>query len=171
MKYRLTIIMFILFTLFLCACDKTPSVSLDDDSSFLKNQSSYCMIDLRGEVMYPGIYKVESGTLINEVIKLAGGVTKNANLETINLVSVVDGNMKIIIPSITTNDQVDTSKININTCTAEDLQTIPKIGKVKANAIIEYRNEHGLFSNIEELMKVSGIGNALFEEIKIYLTV
>ena len=59
----------------------------------------------------------------------------------------------------------------IGSCTIDQLMMIPKIGITKATAIIEYRNNNGFFLNIDELKKVSGIGNALFEEIKVYITI
>lgn len=99
-----------------------------------------------------------------------GGVTINANLDNINLVSIISENIKIVIPSNKVNN-LEQEKININTCTIDQLMTIPKIGITKATAIIEYRNNNGLFLTINELKKVNGIGDALFEEIKIYITI
>lgn len=170
-KNLIHLIIIILFTLFLNACDNTLPAGSTINSSFTDYQDSYCMIDLRGEVMYPGIYKVKNGTLLNEVITLAGGVTNNADLATINLVSIVTTNTKVTIPSKNNNIIINDSKININTCTKEELLVIPKIGDSKASAIIEYRTINGLFTSIEDIKKVSGIGEGLFEEIKIYITI
>lgn len=74
---------------------------------------------------------------------------------------------------VTQNDPNDTSKhlININTATAEELQTLPMIGETIAARIVEYRNLHGAFSGISELMKVEGIGQTRFDAIKEYVTV
>ena len=73
-----------------------------------------------------------------------------------------------ITSNIGNND--NTTLININTATKEILQTLPGIGESKAKAIIQYREEHGNFSNIEELKNVEGIGDKLYEDIKIYIT-
>lgn len=170
-KKIIYLIILIQFTLFLNACDNTLPVDSNIASSFIDNQESYCMIDLRGEVMYPGIYKIESGTLLYEVIEFAGGVTKNANLDDINLVSSITSNIKITIPNKSIDMVSNSSQININTCTKEELMSIPKIGSAKATAIIEYRNQHGSFTSIEEIKNVNGVGDALFEEIKIYITI
>ena len=169
MLYKIRKLLFIgiiSIILFLNACNNSPELSSDSSASFNTNQQEYCMVDIRGEVIYPVI------TLgsVNDVIELAGGVTINANLDNINLVSIINENIKIVIPS-NTIDNLEQEPININTCTIDQLMMIPKIGITKATAIIEYRNNNGFFLNIDELKKVSGIGNALFEEIKVYITI
>lgn len=83
-------------------------------------------------MIYPGIYKIEVGSLVNDVIEQAGGVTINANLDNINLVSIISENIKIVIPSNKVNN-LEQEKININTCTIDQLMTIPKIGITKSN--------------------------------------
>ena len=173
MLYKIRKLLFIgiiSIILFLNACNNSPELSSDSSASFNTNQQEYCMVDIRGEVIYHGIYKIEVGSLVNDVIELAGGVTINANLDNINLVSIINENIKIVIPS-NTIDNLEQEPININTCTIDQLMMIPKIGITKATAIIEYRNNNGFFLNIDELKKVSGIGNALFEEIKVYITI
>ena len=167
-KFLFIYIIFIM--LFLNACNNSPELSSDSNASFNIGNQEYCMVDIRGEVIYPGIYKIEVGSLVNDVIEQAGGVTINANLDNINLVSIISENIKIVIPSNKVNN-LEQEKININTCTIDQLMTIPKIGITKATAIIEYRNNNGLFLTINELKKVNGIGDALFEEIKIYITI
>ena len=168
-KKVLRIGMFFLI-LFLNACSNSPAISSNPDASFSDTSNTFCMIDIRGEVVYPGIYKIEVGSLFNDAIQLAGGITKNANLDDINLVAIITQNIKIVIPS-KKEEIVDKTKININTCTIEELLTIPKIGITKANAIIAYRNANGSFTNIEELKEVDGIGDVIFEEIKVYITI
>ena len=167
-KFLFINIIFIM--LFLNACNNSPELSSDSNASFNIGNQEYCMVDIRGEVIYPGIYKIEVGSLVNDVIEQAGGVTINANLDNINLVSIISENIKIVIPSNKVNN-LEQEKININTCTIDQLMTIPKIGITKATAIIGCRNTNGLFLTINELKKVNGIGDALFEEIKIYITI
>ena len=90
MLYKIRKLLFIgiiSIILFLNACNNSPELSSDSSASFNTNQQEYCMVDIRGEVIYPGIYKIEVGSLVNDVIELAGGVTINANLDNINLVS------------------------------------------------------------------------------------
>lgn len=171
---KIIIISLIIVNLFLNSCSKSPTVSYDLESSFETALNQHYMVDLRGEVMRPGVYKVESGSVLNDVIELAGGVTKNADTTHINFVQVINTNMKIVILSINENngrENVEDGKLNLNTSTKEQIMTIPKIGEVKAKAIIDYRNMTGGFKEIEELLKVNGIGESLYQEIKEYFIV
>ena len=76
-----------------------------------------------------------------------------------------------VSPDPAETEQTDTQKINLNTATAEQLKTLPGIGDKRAEAILAYREEHGPFSKIEDIVKVSGIGRGIFSKIKPYLTV
>lgn len=171
---KMIITILITITLFLNSCSKPQKVSYDIDSSFESASNQYYMVDLRGEVMRPGLYKIESGLLVNDVIELAGGFTKNADTSSINLVQVISTNLKITILSTNktiSKENANNGKMNLNSCTKEQIMTIPKIGEAKAKAIIEYRDKVGGFSSIEELLKVSGIGDTLYQEIKVYFTI
>ena len=169
MKRILFLTIIIIFnTLLFSSCDETEESYIFNDNDVIEN--NYCLVDLRGEVMYPGIYKVEVGSLIVDVINLAGGITDNANIDNISLVSSIDSNIKLIIPS----KNIETSEntlINLNTATLQQLTTLPKIGDAKAKAIIEYREKTGGFKSIEEIKNISGIGESLYETIKEYITV
>ncbi len=170
----LKILIVMTITLFLHSCGKTSQASYNIDSSFENASKLYCMIDLRGEVMRPGIYKIESGSLVNDVIELAGGFTKNADKKGINLVMIITTNMKIIVE--TTKDEINSTNngrrlINLNTCTKEELLEVPKIGESKAIAIINYRDQKGSFTSVDELLNISGIGNAIYTQIKVYFTI
>ena len=152
-----------------------------------------------GEVNNPGVYWVDEGSRIIDAIEAAGGTTDNANLTKINLVYVIEDGTKINIPSnkelntdkefnyITqgsgegsTDKKEETkekdtskssfnSKVNINTATQTELETLPGIGPSIALKIIKYRQENGKFTSIEEIKNVSGIGDSKYEEIKDYI--
>lgn len=167
-------------------------------------------IDIKGAVVNPGVYEIEEGKKVIDVIQLAGGFSENADSSLINLAKMVSNEMVIIVytteevkkvqeeeiakvvdnqcicPAIKndacliqeeetkTEEQVKTeikNKININIASLEELQTLTGIGESKAEAIIKYREEHGTFQKIEELLEVSGIGEALYEKIKDDITV
>ena len=120
-----------------------------------------------GEVNSPGVYQCKKGARLFEAIELAGGLTKEADLNSVNQAQVLEDGTKINILSINdSNDTQGSSLININSATKEQLMTLPGIGEKKAQAIISYRESHGGFQSIEELMEVEGIKTGIYEKIK-----
>ncbi len=136
---------------------------------------SMIYVDLKGEVAVPGVYQMEKGDRIIDVINIAGGFTIEANSMPINLSQKLKDQMVIIIPSIDSNQeelviepkkvQEDDGLICLNTSTVAELTTLPGIGEARANDIIQYRETHG-FNEISDLLNVSGIGAATFANIK-----
>ncbi|MGB9769617.1 MULTISPECIES: helix-hairpin-helix domain-containing protein [Caldisericum] len=132
-----------------------------------------------GEVKHPDVYELEENSIIKDAITLAGGVTENADLISINLAKKLTDGEEVIVPAkenSTSNSTVSasnakTGKININSATKEELMTLPGIGEVKANAIIDYRTKNGPFKSIHDIVNVSGIGEKTFEKIKDLITV
>jgi len=134
----------------------------------------YFYVDLKGEVVAPGVYLVSSKAIVNDVIALGGGLTKKADTKNLNLSKQVQKEMIIYVASIEENvvkeEIKESTLININIASIDELLLLPGIGESKANAIIESR-EHQQFMVIEDIMLVSGIGEALFAKIKNYITV
>lgn len=168
---------FSLLLILLCMC---LNVSCNEDTFIVSNPPTYnetskmLLIDLKGAVRLPNVYSVEEGTILNELINLAGGLEANADVSKINLAFVLSENQMITIPYKIENgsDNDDSSGlININTASVDELCTLPGIGTSKANNIINYRNSNGYFITIEEIKKVSGIGEELFNKIKAYICV
>ena len=144
------------------------------------------VVHITGQVVNPGVVKVEEGARIIDAIEAAGGATLDANLSKINLAYVLEDGMKIYVPNINEVEEIEyvtsssgnedktankTIKVNINTATSEKLQSLPGIGESIANRIITYRKENGKFSKIEDLTNVSGIGDSKFNNIKSYVFV
>lgn len=150
-----------------------------------------------GEVRNPGIYEAPLGAMLNDIIEDAGGLTEKASVNNINLVYQITGNMSIYIPSedeikngftggdIIRQDGVyvwgnssgggsdpggSTLMVNINTAALDELKSLPGIGEVTAQAIIDYRNTTP-FSAIEDIKNVTGIGDSKFNRIKDYICV
>lgn len=126
-----------------------------------------------GEVVTPGVYEVASESRIYDVLLLAGGFTKDAAEEAVNLAEPVTDGMQVIIPTKEAEQQKKTEEVrsrsgmvNINTATAEELCILPGVGESRAQDIITYRMKYGTFQTIEEIMQVSGIKEGLFEKIK-----
>ena len=160
-------------------------------------------VDIKGQINYPGIYKVDSNLRVMDVIKLAGDLTENADTSVINLSKKVTDEMVIIIYSkdevlefkktkeiekqveerciqkdenslvndACINSSVSNGKVNINTSSIDELKNLTGIGDKKAKDIISYREKNGNFNTIEGIMKVSGIGEANFAQIKEDITV
>lgn len=135
-----------------------------------------------GYVSSPGVYELKDGSRIIDVLNLAGGPTDEACLEAVNLASIVMDGQKIYIPSL---DEVkkgggvslwDSSgseglvnsnrTININYATRQELESLPGIGSILAQNIIDYRDKHGFFKSKEELKNVKGIGEKKYREIE-----
>lgn len=138
-------------------------------------------VDISGEVKDPGVYKVTTETRLFEVIDMAGGLTGKADTNSLNRAEKVTDGQKVIVRAIgETNDQeydsydqnyygeedVSGGKVNINIADIEALQILPGIGPQKAKSIIDYREQNGYYSTIEEIMNVSGIGERTFDSIK-----
>lgn len=121
-----------------------------------------------GEVNSPGIFELEDGTRIYELIEMAGGATKDADVSRINLAKIVLDEEKITVPKkvIVSEETEDSKIININSATADKLSTLDGIGKSTAEKIVKYREENGYFNTVEDLMNVSGIGENKFNSIK-----
>ena len=151
--------------------------------------SNLLIVDIKGEILSPGIYEVEPDKRVMDIINLAGGLLEDADTSNINLSMKVEDEMVIIIPKIkdekektivnsasiiekkSSQPNKDSSgKVSINNATLNELMTVKGIGEVKAKKIIEYRNTNGTFNTLEELTKVPGIGTKTLEKIKEYIT-
>jgi competence protein ComEA len=134
-----------------------------------------------GAVREPGVYVLPEGSRVYEAIRMAGGMTPEANEAFVNQARVlVDGEQITVFTKEETEGldpetfeydvpaagPVSQGKININKATAEELTSLSGIGEAKALAIIEYRETNGAFRETADIMKVSGIGEALYNKIK-----
>ena len=117
------------------------------------------MIYIGGAINNPGFYPANAGDSLQDIIQAAGGTTDGADVSS----------LKIYIPRI--GEEIEPQKIDINRAEAWLLEALPGIGEVKAQAIIDYRCQNGLFHNINELTKVDGIGITTYEQIKYLITV
>ncbi len=141
------------------------------------------MVDIKGAVSNPGVYKMEDGQRIIELIEKAGGLLEDAESKAINFAQKVEDQMVVYIPKVGEEDikiiespvnETTTStdtKININEADASLLMTLNGIGSSKAENILQYREEKGYFKTIEEIKNVSGIGEATFNQLKESITV
>lgn len=141
-------------------------------------------VQVNGAVISPGVYPMEEGGRVFEAIEKAGGLTEEAAAEALNQAAVVSDGQVITVytyqeweerRSLDTalsgedmqgQDTMEDGRVNINTADLDTLCTIPGIGRTRAEHIISYRSENGPFECIEDIKKVSGIKEGLFDQIK-----
>lgn len=151
------------------------------DSAAPENASDEVVVHVAGAVSSPGVYTLPADSRVDDAVR-AAGATADADLSQLNLAQKLADGQKITVPvagatpadgssAATTADSDNGGLININTATQEELETLPSIGEVRAQAIIAYREEHGGFRTTDELMEVSGIGEKIFADISPHITV
>jgi competence protein ComEA len=140
-------------------------------------------IYLVGAIRQPGIYLVVRDSYLYELVERAGGLTEDAARDEINLAFRLEENQRIRLPSLEQLtegtgatgqaasaqpilDSTSDGRININSAGADELDKLPGIGPATARAITLYRDEHGRFQSLEELMKVPGIKASRFNALK-----
>ncbi len=138
-------------------------------------QSSELKVYLTGAVQRPGLYIAKDGDRLAEVIDLAGGATEDADLLSVNLAIRVKDQDHWHIPkmgeqpppqSTAVQSPAPNGKIDINSAEAKLLETLPGIGEVRAQSIVQYREENGPFKRIEDILGVSGVGPATLEGLR-----
>lgn len=168
------------------------NIAQNDLQNEKHNVNNKIVIHITGAVKKEGIYELDENSRIADCIEKAGGLTEEAYIDEINLAYILQDGMKIYIPkknenkndindntnkyvsnesnitemSKNTNQTSKTSKVNINTATQSELQSLPGIGTSTALKIINYRKEKGKFKNIEEIKNVNGIGDSKYANIK-----
>ena len=156
---------------------KQSSQSLSEASSQSKTEGSEkgeskVTVDVKGAVANPGVYTLKASARVTDAIKAAGGMTEDADAKSVNLaaslsdeevvyVATKDENLSVLGQSGTKD-----GKINLNTATSEELQTISGIGAKRAEDIIAYRESHGGFQSVDDLKNVSGIGDKTLDKIR-----
>lgn len=131
-----------------------------------------------GEVQEPGVYELEPDSRIADAIDAAGGMTENAAQTYLNLAERVTDGQKIEVLSVSEAAEREEAfrqkakgLVNLNQASEEELMTLTGIGEAKAKDILLYREQHGGFSSIEELMEIPGIKSGVFQKIKDQITI
>jgi competence protein ComEA len=142
------------------------------------------LVHVAGWVNKPGVYELHEGQRVIDAIQAAGGAKNGADLTTINLAALLTDAQQIVVArrgaagpgaplggATTGSGAGSTELININTATLDQLETLPGIGEVLAQRIVDYREENGPFGSVEDLLEVSGIGDATLADLKPQITV
>lgn len=131
---------------------------------------NYVYVDVKGEVEFPGVYRVSDKCRVFQVIEIAGGLKDTSDTTSINLAAKIRDELVINVPK-NSKDILYTGLININTATATELDVLPGIGYTTATNIIDYRNANGSFKTKEEIKSVNGIGDVIYDQIKDLITI
>lgn len=173
--------------------ENTIDLEQENDTS---SELGICYVHVCGAVKTPGVYQVKEGDRAITAITMAGGFSQEAAIDYVNQASILFDGQKLYIPTTTevkeaggtlleenkmisqettalfeskqkeSVDGIENKKININEASREELMTLPGIGEAKANGIIGYREKQKKFETIEEIMKIEGIKQGVFEKIK-----
>lgn len=166
----------------------------DNHNDKKSDGQSQVVVYICGAVKHPGVYKFTAGSRVNDAINAASGFKKGAARTAINQARVLEDGEQITIPTLkqvkrkqlskttdgdnfqdktTDNENTDSSEresqntlININTASVGELTSLSGIGQSRADAIIEYRQSNGKFQSIEDIMKIPGIKQGIFNKIK-----
>ena len=124
---------------------------------------------ISGAVATPGVYALPEGSRVDAAVQAAGGLLPGAEQGSINLAKPLEDGQQINVPGIVDTSHINVGRININTATVTELDTLPGIGKATAQSIVDYRLQHGPFQVIQEIQNVPGIGPATFAGIQDYI--
>ena len=155
-----------------------------DGSSKKSSSAAEVYVDVDGAVASPGVYRLKEGARVSQAIDAAGGLTTEADVTGLNRASKVADGQKIYVPTVgeqqaaavtsgadigaspTSGAGASSGLVNINTANAAELQTLSGIGPSMAQSIIDERTQNGAFASVDDLMRVSGIGEKKLAKIK-----
>ncbi len=176
----------------LSTTEVTVDTKKEQEQANNESKSTKIYVDISGAVKQPGVYQLPEGSRLFDLLKQAGGLTEDAAIQTVNQAMIIQDQQKIIILTQNQAQSIDTEninnnghleeksdeksskeagKININQADLTQLQQLSGIGEKKAQAIIDYRNENGSFKTIEDLAKVTGIGEKTVEKLRDSITI
>lgn len=156
----------------------------DDESSAKSSSAAEVYVDVDGAVVRPGVYRLKDGARVSQAIDAAGGLMAEADVTGLNRASKITDGQKIYVPTVGEQQAAATvggsesgaattpgagsspELVNINTASAAELQTLSGIGPSMAQSIIDERTQNGAFASVDDLMRVSGIGEKKLAKIK-----
>jgi competence protein ComEA len=163
--------------------DSLPRASTAAPASAAPTTVQVVVVQAAGAVLQPGLYRLAPGSRVDDLVHAAGGLAPDADPDRVNLAALLTDGEKVYIPRVGEAAPVvpadagagdagagastrPGSPIDLNTASIAQLDTLPGIGPTTAQAIVNYRSEHGRFSSVDELLNVRGIGPAKLEELR-----
>lgn len=169
----------------LVSSSTSQSSTIKQSQETSSTSSNRIMVDVKGAVKKPGVYELPAESRVTDAIDLAGGFTAEANQKSVNLAKKLTDEAVVYVATqgepiddvgqeasaqgqgdLSGQSSGESDKINLNTATSQELQTIPGIGEKRAQDIIDYREEKGGFTSVDELKNISGIGDKTYEKLK-----
>ena len=160
--------------------EQTETTGTEEDTLVQAQEAALmCYIYVCGAVVSPGVYMLPENSRIFEAIASAGGLTEDAAKDAVNQAAFVTDGQMLRIPTVeeaaesaealadgTDGSSTEDGRLDINRATVAEFMTLPGIGQSKAESIVAYRESKGTFSSVEDLMKVDGIKEGVFNKIK-----
>lgn len=134
--------------------------------------STLLVVDVAGAVRRPGLVRLAKGARVSDAVARAGGMTARAERDAVNLAAPVSDGQQVLVPargaagSASAGSAASAGPVSLSTATAEQLDTLPGIGPVTAQKIVDYRAQHGSFSSVDGLDAIPGIGPARIAELQ-----
>jgi competence protein ComEA len=164
------------------AVSDAPTASTDPTAATLPSSAGpLVVVDVAGKVRRPGIVELPAGSRVVDALRAVGGPRRGIDTSALNLARLlVDGEQIVVgldvisapLPAAPTGSTAGAiTPVDVNTATIEQLDTLPGIGPVTAQAILDWRTDNGAFTSVDELLEVSGIGDATLADIEAYVYV
>jgi competence protein ComEA len=135
------------------------------------------VVHVVGAVQQPGLYRLKAGARVADAVSRAGGARPKADLSLVNLAAPVADGQQVVVPvraaqrsAAPVGTAPAAGPVSLSSASVEQLDTLPGVGPVTAQKIVEYRERHGAFSSVEELDAISGIGPARLEQLRELVT-
>lgn len=158
--------------------NNSEDIFLEEEQEGTESNKKEIVVEIKGEIKNPDVYWVKEESIIEDLILIAGGLTEEADVNSINRAEMLKNHQSIVIPN--KNEQKTVGKIsnsgknnlvNINTASVNELDSLPGIGASRAEDIVKYREDNNGFKSIEEIKNITGIGESIYEKLKDKITI
>lgn len=163
-------------TAVICESVEQEEIDLKEKLPVKEEEKSEICVYVCGQVKNPGVYELPADMRIADAIEAAGGMTEQAAQTYLNQAAFLEDGQKVYVPDQEEAEEklqlsTEQRKVNLNTAGISELTTLSGVGESKAQAIIRYREENGGFCSIDEIMKIEGIKEGVFQKIKDHIVV